>query len=406
MRRFSVEQRRVRLGRRHHLAVESPAPNAASAAEHVFGFHASDPATVYLSAWARVPGFAVADLERSLYEDHTLLRHMGMRRTLFTLPVELLGVAQSACGDPVAAAVRKRLSKELQQGGVAVNGMAWIDDAMAATIDALRTLGPSTGAQISEAVPVLRTRLGTGPLDVAATTRVLTLMGLEGHLVRDRPIGSWISSTHRWALAPTDLLAAHGGGRPEAGVATAELVRRWLAAFGPAPVADIVWWTGLGVTRVRAALATIGAVDVEVEVGVPVGSSASRYEAAVALPDDLDDDPPVAPWVALLPALDSTSMGWKQREWYVGDHTARLFDRNGNIGPTVWSNGRIIGRWLQRRPGGEVVFELFDKHSADVVAAVGTRVAELQTWLGPVTVSPRFPTPPPRTLSVSTGSAG
>jgi hypothetical protein len=206
----------------------------------------------------------------------------------------------------------------------------------------------------------------------------------------------------------------------DAGTATAELVRRWLAAFGPAPVADIVWWTGLGVTKVRAALATIGAVDVEVE----VGSSASGFEAAVVLADDLDDDPPVAPWVALLPALDSTSMGWKQREWYVGEHTARLFDRNGNIGPTVWSNGRIIGRWLQRRPGGEVdrgrpggevdrgrpggevVFEIFDQHGAQVHAAVGTRAAELQTWLGPVIVSPRFPTPPPRTLSVSTGSAG
>ena len=47
-----------------------------------------------------------------------------------------------------------------------------------------------------------------------------------------------------------------------------------------------------------------------------------------ALADDLDPEPSVEPWVRLLPALDSTSMGWTDRSWYLGPHKAALFDAN------------------------------------------------------------------------------
>ena len=56
----------------------------------------------------------------------------------------------------------------------------------------------------------------------------------------------------------------------------------------------------------------------------------------------------IAPWVALLPGLDSTVMGWKERAWFLGGHQHALFDVNGNAGPTVWCNGRIVGGWAHR----------------------------------------------------------
>ena len=66
-----------------------------------------------------------------------------------------------------------------------------------------------------------------------------------------------------------------------------------------------------------------------------------------------DESPtaPAEPWAALLPALDPTAMGWRERAWYVGEHTAALFDRSGNIGPTAWCDGRIVGGWAQRQDG-------------------------------------------------------
>jgi hypothetical protein len=52
--------------------------------------------------------------------------------------------------------------------------------------------------------------------------------------------------------------------------------------------------------------------------------------------------------VALLPTLDPTTMGWREREFYLDPvHTPFLFDRAGNGGSTVWVDGRIVGCWVQ-----------------------------------------------------------
>lgn len=66
------------------------------------------------------------------------------------------------------------------------------------------------------------------------------------------------------------------------------------------------------------------------------------------LPGDDRADEPVGPWVALLPVLDPTTMGWKQREFYLDPaYTPYLFDTNGNGGTTAWVDGRIVGCWVQ-----------------------------------------------------------
>jgi len=106
------------------------------------------------------------------------------------------------------------------------------------------------------------------------------------------------------------------------------------------------------------------------------------------------------PWVALLPSLDPTTMGWKERDWYLGDETARLFDRNGNAGPTIWVDGRVVGGWAQRK-SGEVAYELFQDVGKQASDAVQTRAAELQLWLGEIRVTPRFRSPHDKKLTTS-----
>jgi hypothetical protein len=156
-------------------------------------------------------------------------------------------------------------------------------------------------------------------------------------------------------------------------------------------MSDLTWWTGLGVTDVKAALTALGVVAVDLD-GRP----------GMVLPHDLEVEPAADPWVALLPSLDPTPMGWKAREWYLGEHGPRVFDRSGNIGPTVWSDGRIVGGWAVRAGAAKgtsaVVFELFDDVGAGATAAITQRAAELETWLGGTTVTPRFPTPIDRQL--------
>ncbi len=82
----------------------------------------------------------------------------------------------------------------------------------------------------------------------------------------------------------------------------------------------------------------------------------------------------------------------------LGEHRAALFDRTGNIGPTVWWEGRIVGGWAQRKDG-EVVVGLLEDAGADARAAVVAEAALLRYWLGDVRVTPRFRTPVERELA-------
>src|SRR5690606_20361573 len=87
------------------------------------------------------------------------------------------------------------------------------------------------------------------------------------------------------------------------------LVEGWLRAFGPGTEQDIKWWLGSTLTAVRASLASLRAVEVDLD-----------GRTGYLLPDDQEPDDPVEPWAALLPTLDPTTMGWTERDWYLGDH--------------------------------------------------------------------------------------
>jgi hypothetical protein len=146
------------------------------------------------------------------------------------------------------------------------------------------------------------------------------------------------------------------------------------------------WWTGLGATHIKAALRSLGAVEVELG-----GASAA------ILPGD---DEPTAPaeGVALRPALDPSPMGGVPRDWYIeAVHMPMLFDRSGNIGPTVWVDGRVVGGWAQRADG-EVVYRLLEDVGTEKTRQVMEQAGRLTEWIGPVRVTPRFRTPLEREL--------
>jgi hypothetical protein len=100
-------------------------------------------------------------------------------------------------------------------------------------------------------------------------------------------------------------------------------------------------------------------------------------------------------------------MGWKDRGWYLGDHASDLFDRNGNAGPTVWANGRVVGAWAQTEEG-EVVVELFPRLDAATRARLDAERERLAAWLGDVRIRPRFGTPLGKELATgsSDGASG
>ena len=385
-RAIGVAERRARLGVRHRLAAR--AASVGEVAGALVALHATDPATVYLSAAARMVSPSVAALEDALYADRTVMRMLGMRRTMFVVPDDVAPLVQAGC--TAAVAVRERKLAIGLLAASSVGDEAWLDDVLDSVHRILRDKGAATAAVLAQAEPRLREKVVYspgksygGPANI--TNRVLSLLAAEGRIVRGRPRGSWLSSQYEWS-AVEEWLPAGMPVRPAAD-ARRELARRWLAAFGPAPAEDLKWWAGWTMGDTRKALAAIEAVEVALDGG-----------PGWVLPDDLEPVEEPEPWAALLPGLDPTPMGWIQRDWYLGDHAPALFDRTGNIGPTIWWNGRVVGGWAQR-PDGEIAARLLEDAGSAATALIDVERSRLQAWLGDTRVTPRFRTPVERELS-------
>ena len=381
--RVTDAERRARLGRRHYLA--SPAAKVERATRALIGLHSSDPTSVFLSARARVKNFRIGDLERALYERRSLVRMLGMRRTMFVVDRDAAAVMDASCTQALAPAERRKLVQLVEHQGHASDGAKWLQRVEQLTMRALDEFGEATATELSSVVPELKLKLTMGEGkkwggDFGISTRVLFLLATEGRIVRARPKGSWISSQYRWATTASWI-----GPLPDLdrGTARAELVRRWLHAFGPGTLVDVAWWTGWNQRDTRAALKAVEAVEVELE---------STPQSGYLLPNDLAPVRSPSSWVAMLPALDPTVMGWKQRDWYLGPHTPQLFDRNGNAGPTVWADGQIVGGWAQH-PDGDVIAQLLVDVPKSVAVAIDREARVLTEWLAGTRVTPRFRTP-------------
>jgi Winged helix DNA-binding domain len=384
VRRIEIAERRARLARRHRLAPEHRAGDVVEAARSLVCLHATDPASVYLSVWARVDGMTVDDLDRALYVDRSLVKHLAMRRTLFLFPRETLGFAQAGASDRVADVERRRLVRDVEKAGLRKNGERWLAEASRQVLDVLSDGREATSSELRQEIPLLEGSIvyGEGKSwggKLAVGPRVLTTLSAAGLVVRASNDGAWSVSRPRWA-SMTSWLGEELVPPAEAD-GVAGLVELWLRAFGPGTATDLKWWLGSTVGAVRKALADLHAV--EVDLGGQTG---------YVLPDDLDAVEPGEPWAALLPPLDPTTMGWHERDWYLGPHRAELFDTSGNAGPTAWWDGRIVGGWSQRETG-EVDLQLLEDVGAEGQRALESEAERLTEWFGGTRALPRFPSP-------------
>ncbi|MDJ0342306.1 winged helix DNA-binding domain-containing protein [Streptomyces sp. H10-C2] len=388
VRRIGADERRARVGVRHRLAPGLRAKSAEEVTESLVALHATDAATVYLSTAARLSEAGFADVERALYKDGSLVRLLAMRRTMFVVTQASAPVVYAAAARAIAVKERAGLLKYLADGGGWDE--AWLSEVEDAVVATLAEHGETTAAQLGDYEPRLREQVVVAagkPYEARqnVSSRIIRVLAAEGRITRRRPVGSWTSSQFRWAVAAPlpELPAAE---------AKAGLARDWLAAYGPGTEADLKWWTGWTLTDVRKALAAVGAEQVALD-----------EETGYVLPGDAEPVPAAAPWAALLPGLDPTPMGWQRRDWFLPDeHRSALFDGSGNVGPTVWWDGRVVGGWAQR-PDGEVVWRPLTGPGKGpgkaAVAAIEAEAARLGGWLKDIRVTPRFRTPLERELS-------
>ncbi|MGV9283310.1 winged helix DNA-binding domain-containing protein [Streptomyces sp. NPDC003730] len=388
-RHIGTAERRDRLALRQLLTASARAQSPEEVAGALVALHGTDPAAVHLAVGARLADSTstVAETERALYDDRSLVRMHGMRHTVFVFPTELTAVVHASTGRTVAARERARLLKNMAEAGAP--DAAWLAEVEESTLAALARRGQATAAELARDEPRLKEQFayaaGKSYEGVhTVSTRLLRVLGVEGKVVRGRPLGSWTSSQFRWAPAPEHPELDPGG-------AQAELLGRWLAACGPATEDDLKWWTGWRVTEVRRTLTAIGAEAVSLDEGTGYVVAGDAGPAAG----------PAEPWAALLPGLDPTAMGWQQRDWYLAPGLRpALFDGSGNVGPTVWWNGRVIGGWAQRADG-EIVWRVLEGEGVgrEAETAIAAEAERLASWVGTTRITPRFRTPLERELS-------
>jgi len=366
MRIVTDDERRARIGARHALA--APVADTLAATRAMTCLHATEPANVYLSAFAR-SGAGRAEIADALFTRRTVVRQLAMRRTVFAFPRNLLPAVWGSTSARVAAQLAARLAKEIEAAGVAADGPAWVDRVGERTLAAIRA-SPSTSAQLRAQVPELNARIAlTGlPGDTPVAPRLLAVLAATGRVVRGENAGGWQLSRPVWTAVEQWLPDVPPPVDEAAGYA--ELVRRWLWSFGPGTEDDLVWWLGATKGAVRQSLAAVGAAAVELADGSP----------AWLHPEDTDPVPAGKPWAALLPALDPTAMGWRHRTFYLAGHRELIFDRNGNAGPTAWWDSRIVGSWTQR-PDGTVVVVPIGALPRAATAALSRKAAQLSEWL-------------------------
>lgn len=380
MRFVGVEERRARLAVRHRLLPALRTDDLPRLVDDLVALHSSDPVTVHLSALVRMATPSLEAVAAALYAERSLVRHHAMRRTLWVATPEVVRELHAAATRALVAPERRRTCAMLAAAGVA-DPEDWLAGARNLVLEDLETHGPSTAREVGQRVPALARplRLPSASQDdptQAAHTRVLLNLGFAGDVLRAQPTGSWVNGAYRYAVAESWLPGGLGDLDPRASAAA--LADRYLRRFGPATTVDLQWWAGWTRTTTTQALGDCAAVPVELDGG----------RGWLAAGDE--DAPDPKPWVAALPGLDPTTMGWKERDWYLPAAAADTFDRNGNAGPTLWVDGRVVGAWAQHRDG-----RLLSHHVEPVPPArreeLAERLAVLAAAVGGTRFSVRFP---------------
>ena len=334
-------------------------PSPAAAVAGAGGIQAQDRRAARLSVWTRARHLDASAIEQALVGDRSVVRTWAMRGTLHLVPAADVRWLLALLG-PVFVAATARRYRELG-----------LDEAACAT--AVAVIGRAVAAEGPLTRSALAERIRAGGVDVETGGRA------AAHLVRRAALEGAIccgpdDDGGETYVALEDWIGGHGADGPRGEAAVAELARRHLAAFGPARVEDFATWSGLAMTRARAAWRLLDGKLAQV--------LAAGRRAWMLVGTALEVGATRSPCVRLLPAFDTYLLGHKGRELIVDDRfAARVWPGGGWIHPTVVVAGRVVATW-RVGPSGEIEVEPFTPLSDEEGMGVDVEAGRLRTFLG------------------------
>lgn len=298
---------------RQHLLERAEMP-AESMIRHLLGMQAQAPFPPYFGLWSRIAAFRAEELAESI-ENARVVRIVLMRGT-----VHLVTATDAAFLRPLVQPV---MDTDLRTNTQHRQALAGVDPAAVATIGrGLFADGPLWHSELGERLA--REFPGTSPSSLVHAARNLI------PLVQVPPRAVWGQSGHV-RLLPLETWTGVG---VETNPSLERMLLRYLAAFGPASVADAQSWSGL--TR-------LGEVMERIRPQLVTFTSESGAEL-FDLPDAPRPEPDMRMPVRIVAAFDNLLLSHADRSRVISvDSRAKLFTRNGVFPPVVLVDGRVAG---------------------------------------------------------------
>jgi hypothetical protein len=327
---------------RQHLLERHPGP-AIEVVDHLVGLQAQNAWSPYVGLWSRVAGFRTDEIGDAFW-DRSVTRIAVMRST-----IHLVTAADALLLPGLVAPLHAKDLRVNTQHSAALRTLdvAELTAAARALVEEEPRVTTALGRLLGEHWP-----------EVAPSTLAYAARGTLP-LVQVPPRGVWGRSgattwTTAWAwLGPELTAAAPDLTDPQVLAAEQErLVRRYLAAFGPASVADLQSWSGL--TGMRAVVDRLELVRYRAE----PSPGAVREREVLDLPDTALPDPDVRAPVRFLADYDNVLLGHADRTRIISaEHRPHLASPNGVVPATFLLDGRVAGTWTvpRDRKGGGVV---------------------------------------------------
>ncbi len=305
-----------------------------SVIERLVGMQAQWPSAPYVGIWTRTTRFRRESLERDLRRAAVLKANM-MRQTLHLVTrrdYALIRAAMSETNFSCESSLAKRLAplvRELAERGAVTN---------------------------EEGLALVERECGLAGIDARRAWRYARVHHHETALWNARPHGRFVALVEPDDHDPTD--------------ARAELLRRYLAAFGPASRRDIGIWSRMHVPAIKAALARLELRRFRDERGLEL----LDVERA-PLPDPETPAP-----VRFLPKWDNVLLAFADRTRVLPEEYRRtVIGSNGDVAQTFLVDGLVAGMWSVEK--GRVVLEPLARLSRSVRREVEDEAERLEAFV-------------------------